>query len=66
MNFVNRPASGEIHQNNGGLCGGRALANFAEAGALAGTIVEQSIAAHGFDGFAAKRPAGQGSRCLLT
>jgi len=30
MNPVNRPASGEIRQNNGGLCGGRALANFAE------------------------------------
>jgi len=36
------------------------------AGALAGTIVEQSIAARGFDGFAEKRPAGHGSRCLLT
>jgi len=66
MNCVSRPASGEINQNNGGLCGGRGISKLCWSGGLAGTIVEQSIAARGFDGFAAKRPAGQGSKCLLT
>jgi hypothetical protein len=30
MNPVNRAALGEIRQNNGGLCSGKTLENFAE------------------------------------
>jgi hypothetical protein len=49
MNPVNRPASGEINQNNGGLCSGKGISELCGSEGFAGTLVEQSIAARGFD-----------------
>jgi len=64
MNFVNRPASGEIRQNNDGLCSGKALANFAEVVGNARTRVGQSIAAVVLSDCRAKALGGRSKRLL--